>query len=79
MRRQLAALAIATSWLAGCGTAGSDRPPFTAWPAVVGYDAALQERAAVEVEALTEGSAVAELLSDYAVVRDQSRACEGRG
>jgi hypothetical protein len=55
--------------------AGSDRPPAAACPAVVDYDAELQERAAAEVEALAEGSAVAELLSDYAVIRDQARAC----
>jgi len=62
--------------LAGCGTAGSDRPPAAACPPVVGYDAELQERAAAKVEALAEGSAVTELLSDYAVMREQARACE---
>jgi hypothetical protein len=42
---------------------------------VVGYDADLQQRAAAEADALAEGSALAELLSDYAVMRDQARAC----
>jgi hypothetical protein len=43
-------------------------------PPVVGYGAELQARAAVEVDALPAGSAVADLLSDYAVMRDQARA-----
>lgn len=76
-RRRLAALAIAAISLAACATAGSDRPSAAACPPVVGYDAELQERAAAEVETLPEGSAVAGLLSDYAVMRDQARACAG--
>jgi hypothetical protein len=75
-RRRLAVLAIATISLGGCGTAGSERPPPEACPPVVGYDAELQERAAAEIDALAEGSAVAALLSDYAVMRDQARACD---
>lgn len=74
-RRRLAVLAIAASLLAGCATAGSDRQPAAACPPVVGYGAELQGQAAAEVEALAEGSAVAELLGDYAVMRDQARAC----
>ena len=74
-KRRRVALAIAASLLSGCGTADSDRPPAAACPAVVGYKAELQERAAAEVEALAEGSVVTELLSDYAVIRDQARAC----
>jgi hypothetical protein len=42
---------------------------------VVEYDAELQTRAAAEVEAMADGSAVAGLLGDYAVMRDQARAC----
>jgi hypothetical protein len=74
-RRRLVALAIAAISLAGCAMAGSDRLPAAACPPVVGYGAEMQERAAAEVEAMAEGSAVAELLSDYAVMRDQARAC----
>jgi hypothetical protein len=44
-------------------------------PPVVGYAAELQARASAEVDALPAGSAVAGLLSDYAVMRDQVRAC----
>ena len=69
-RRHLVVLAIAANLLAGCGTAGSDRPTAMACPPVVGYAAELQARAAAEVDALPAGSAVAGLLSDYAVMRD---------
>ena len=55
--------------------AGSDRPGSVACPPVIDYPAALQAAAAAEVDALPEGSAVAVLLSDYAVMRDQARAC----
>ena len=75
-RRRLVVLAIATSLLGGCGTAGPDRPASAACPPVVGYGAELQARAAAEVDALPEGSAVADLLSDYAVMLEQARACE---
>ena len=74
-RRRRVVLAIATSLLGGCGMAGSDRPASMTCPPVVGYGAELQARAAAEVEALPGGSAVADLLSDYAVMRDQTRAC----
>jgi hypothetical protein len=48
-----------------------------ACPPVVGYGDELQARVAAEVVALPEGSAAADLLSDYAVMRDQARACAG--
>ena len=67
------------SWRACRAAAG--RPVLTgraaACPPVVEYSAELQARAAAEVEVLPEGSAVAELLSDYAVMRDQARAVRG--
>jgi hypothetical protein len=37
----------------------------------------LQIQAASELNALPQGSAMADLLSDYAVMRDQARACAG--
>ena len=74
-RLRLVGLAIATSLPAGCGTDGSDRAVVAACPPIVGYGAELQARAAAEVQALSEGSAIETLLSDYAVMRDQSRAC----
>jgi hypothetical protein len=44
-------------------------------PPVVVYGAEFQARAAEEVQALPEGSAIVEMLSDYAVMREQARAC----
>jgi hypothetical protein len=44
-------------------------------PPVVEYDAEFQARAAEEVQALPEGSAIVEILSDYAVMREQARGC----
>lgn len=64
---------ITTLWLTGCATGGSDtRAPC---PPVVDYTAADQVRAADELEALPEDAIVVRMLSDYAVLRDQARAC----
>ena len=62
-------------WLSACGMGGSDRGEQGACPPVVGYTAAEQARAAGELEALPEGAVVVRMLSDYAVLRDQVRAC----
>ena len=60
-------------WLTGCAMAGSDtRAPC---PPVVDYTAEDQARAADEVEALPEGAVIVRMLSDYAVLREQARAC----
>lgn len=65
---------IVMLWLNGCATAGSEtRAPC---PPVAEYTAADQARAADEVEALPEGAVVVRMLSDYAVLRDQARACQ---
>ena len=74
-KRRLVVLAIATSLPSGRGTVGSDRSAAAVCPPVVAYPAEFQAAAAADVDALPEGSAVAVLLSDYAVMRDQSRAC----
>ena len=64
---------IAFLWLTGCGMGGSDtRAPC---PPVVEYTAAEQARAGDEVEALPEGAVIVRMLSDYAVLRGQARAC----
>ena len=68
-----AALLIVMLWLSACATAGSDtRAPC---PPVVDYTSAEQAHAADEVEALPEGAVVVRMLSDYAVLRNQARAC----
>ena len=69
-----AALAAATIFLTGCATAGSDAPP-GACPPVVAYSPAEQARVAAEVAALPEGTLNPDWLADYAVLRDQARAC----
>jgi hypothetical protein len=47
----------------------------TPCPLVVDYTSAEQARAADEVEGLPEGAVIVRMLSDYAVLRDQARAC----
>lgn len=60
-------------WLTGCAMAGSEtRAPC---PPIVEYTNTEQARAADEIEELTEGAVVVQMLSDYAVLRDQARAC----
>ncbi len=60
-------------WLGACGMAGSDT--LAPCPPVVEYSAADQSRAAAEIEALPEGAVIVRMLGDYAVLRDQARAC----
>lgn len=54
--------------------AGSDFTP--PCPPVVDYTAADQARAAHEIMALPESAVVVGMLGDYAVLRDQARACQ---
>jgi hypothetical protein len=68
MRRRVA-LGLVAIWLSGCATGASDVASLGACPPVVGYSRAFQERAAEELALLPESSAVAEMLSDYAVMR----------
>ncbi len=74
-KRQLVVLAIAASLLNGCGRAGSDQPATSACPPVVDYGAAEQAQVASELVTLPDGSVLAAVLSDYAVMRDQAQAC----
>ena len=75
-RRRLAVLAIATISLTGCATVSSEDGRLATCPPVVEYGRERQARAAEELARLPEGSMIAEMLSDYAVMRDQTRACE---
>lgn len=68
-----AAPLIAMLWLTGCAMGGSDGQSHC--PPVVDYSATDQARAAGEVTALPEGAVIVRMLSDYAVMRDQARAC----
>ena len=60
--------------LNACAMAGSDI--WAPCPPVVDYTAADRDRAAEEVEAIPEGPDVVAMLSDYAVLRNQVRACK---
>nr|WP_128513645.1 MULTISPECIES: hypothetical protein [Paracoccaceae] len=75
-KRRLAALAIATILLTGCATVASEPRLATVCPPVVEYTREVQARAAEESSQLPEGSLIAEMLSDYAAMRDQARACD---
>ena len=72
-RPRLAGLVIATSWLAACATAGFER--IAVCPPVVEYGPEFQARAEDELVLLPEESVIAEMLSDYAVMREQARSC----
>ena len=74
-RQRLAVLVIMTSLLTGCATAGFEANGLAACPPVVEYSRELQAQAAEELALLPEGSAISEMLSDYAVMRDQARGC----
>lgn len=74
-KRHLAALAIATSLLSGCATVGSEPGGLAVCPPVVEYSRERQARAADELMLLPAPSAIAEMMSDYAVMREQSRKC----
>jgi hypothetical protein len=62
-------------WLTACAMGNSDRSGHVC-PPVVEYTTADQGRGAAEVDMLPEAAMVVEMLSDYAVLRDQARACE---
>ncbi len=74
-RQQFAALAIASSLLSGCAAVASEARLATVCPPVIEYGREFQARAAVELALLPKGSAVVAMLSDYAVMRQQARAC----
>jgi len=76
-RRRLAVLVIATSLLTGCATAGFEAGGVAACPPVVEYSREFQARAAEEMAMLPDGSALVEMMGDYAVTREQARACCG--
>ncbi|MCA0871462.1 hypothetical protein LCL97_11540 [Seohaeicola saemankumensis] len=74
-RRRRVGLLLATIWLSGCATGASDLAGFGACPPVAEYSREFQTQAAEEMAMLPEGSVIAEMLADYAVMREQARAC----
>ncbi|ETW12706.1 hypothetical protein ATO8_11829 [Roseivivax marinus] len=75
-RRRRVALVLATIWLSGCATDTFDVARLGACPPVVEYSREFQAQAAEELTLLPEESAIAVMLSDYAVMREQARVCE---
>ena len=76
LRRRRVALGFATIWLSGCATVSSDGGALRACPPVVEYSREVQTQAAEELALLPENSAIAEMMADYAVMREQARACD---
>ena len=74
-KRRLAALAIVTSLLSGCATVRSEDGRLATCPPVVEYGREFQARVADELALLPEGSAIAEMLADYGVMREQALSC----
>ena len=75
-RRRRVAHVLATILLSGCATDASGAGDFGACPLIVEYSRESQARAAEELALLPEGSAVVEMLCDYAVMREQARVCD---
>jgi hypothetical protein len=63
------------SLLSGCATGISEPRIATICPPVVEYSREFQAQAAEETDLLPEGSAIIEMLSDYAVMREQAGVC----
>ena len=61
--------------MTGCATADFEAGGVAACPLVVEYSREFQARAAEELALLPNGSAVAEMMGDYTVMREQARAC----
>ena len=78
-KRRLAVLTIATSLLTACVTGSSEPRTVAVCPPVAEYSREFQKQAAEEVDLLPEGSAVVEMLGDYAVMRKQARMCGAAG
>jgi len=74
-RPRLAVLVVATSLLTGCATAGFETNGVAACPPVVEYSREFQARAAEELAMLHDGSAIVEMMGDYAVLREQLLIC----
>jgi hypothetical protein len=74
LRPRLGVLVIVTSLLSACATVGFEGFVGVC-PPVVEYDAELQAKAAEELQLLSEGMAVVEMMGDYAVMREQARVC----
>jgi uncharacterized protein YceK len=66
-RRRRVVLGLVTIWLSGCATVGSEEVGPITCPPVGEYSRELWARAAEELALLPKGSAIAEMLTDYAL------------
>ena len=74
-RQRRAVLVIAASWLTGCAGVDFETGGPGVCPPVVAYTREFQVQAAEELAILPNGSVVVEMMGDYAVMREQARAC----
>ena len=70
--QQLTLPLIGMMFLIGCSPVTSDT-----CPTLFSYSDEFQAKAAGEMDALPEGSALAKLVGDYGVVRAETRVCRG--
>jgi hypothetical protein len=61
--------------LTGCATVGFETGGPGVCPPVVAYTREAQAQAAKELALLPDGSVVVEMMGDFAVIREQARAC----
>ena len=76
-RRPHIGLVIGTLLLSGCAGGGFDLGRHVPCPPVVEYSREVQARVSEELALLPEKSVIAEMLADYAVMREQVRVCAG--
>ena len=74
-RRRRVALGLVTIWQSGRATGASDVSGHGGCPPVVEYSEEFQAQAAEELARLPEDAALVGMISDYAVMREQARAC----
>lgn len=75
-RSAVSMIAIVFLGLAGCSTASSSGSTAVVCPPLRSYSEDFRKRAVAEMELLPDKSAVEEMLTDYAVLRQQIRACQ---
>ena len=66
---------IAMFSLSACAMARSKAVTLGPCPPVIAYSRDMRARVADDLALLPEGSAIAEMLADYNVMREQTRAC----
>ena len=72
LARASGAFVLSAIWLSSCATGASDPVLLAPCPPVVEYNREFQELATEELALLPEGSAIVEMLTVYAVMREQA-------